>query len=79
MTSVNILSEARYWTRLPSSTEENVASPTNFGVVKAGAFLSMTDHLYGICQKELLKVLASQVTSDRGIADIERTTLFLPV
>ncbi len=29
-----------------------------------------TDHLYGICQKELLKVLAWQVASDRGAVDI---------
>ena len=25
-----------------------------------------TDHLYGICQQELLKILAWQVASDRG-------------
>ena len=29
-----------------------------------------TDHLYGICQQELLKVLAWQVASDRGKVDI---------
>lgn len=29
-----------------------------------------TDHLYGICQQELLKVLAWQVASDRGTVDI---------
>ena len=29
-----------------------------------------TDHLYGICQQELLKVLAWQVSSDRGRVDI---------
>ena len=29
-----------------------------------------TDHLYGICQQELLKVLAWQVASDRGAVDI---------
>ena len=29
-----------------------------------------TDHLYGICQKELLKVLAWQVASDKGKVDV---------
>ena len=29
-----------------------------------------TDHLYGICQQELLKVLSWQVASDRGKVDI---------
>ena len=29
-----------------------------------------TDHLYGICQQELLKVLAWQVARDRGVVDI---------
>lgn len=29
-----------------------------------------TDHLYGICQQELLKVLAWQVASNRGTVDI---------
>ena len=29
-----------------------------------------TDHLYGICQQELLKILAWQVASDRGKVDI---------
>ena len=33
-----------------------------------------TDHLYGICQQVLLKVLAWQVASDRGKVDIGRTT-----
>lgn len=29
-----------------------------------------TDHLYGICQQELLKILAWQVARDRGVVDI---------
>ena len=29
-----------------------------------------TDHLYGICQQELLKVLAWQVASDKGTVDV---------
>ena len=36
-----------------------------------------TDHLYGICQQELLKVLAWQVTSDRGKVDIGKNYKYL--
>ena len=36
-----------------------------------------TDHLYGICQQELLKVLAWQVVSDRGKVDIGKNYKYL--
>ena len=36
-----------------------------------------TDHLYGICQQELLKVLAWQVASDRGAVDIGKNYKYL--
>ena len=36
-----------------------------------------TDHLYGICQQELLKVLAWQVASDRGAVDIGKNCKYL--
>ncbi len=36
-----------------------------------------TDHLYGICQQELLKVLACQVASDRGTVDIGKNYKYL--
>ena len=36
-----------------------------------------TDHLYGICQQELLKILAWQVASDRGIVDIGKNYKYL--
>ena len=36
-----------------------------------------TDHLYGICQQELLKVLAWQVASDRETVDIGKNYKFL--
>lgn len=36
-----------------------------------------TDHLYGICQQELLKVLAWQVSSDRGRVDIGKNYKYL--
>ena len=36
-----------------------------------------TDHLYGICQQELLKILAWQVASDRGVVDIGKNYKYL--
>ncbi|MDN5027337.1 aminoglycoside 6-adenylyltransferase [Streptococcus sp. SPS1] len=36
-----------------------------------------TDHLYGICQKELLKVLAWQVASDKGTVDVGKNYKYL--
>ena len=74
----------RYWT-VPPTEEEFVASCNEFWwvsayVVKAirrNELIYATDHLYGICQKELLKVLAWQVTSDRGIVDIGKNYKYL--
>ena len=37
----------------------------------------VTDHLYGICQQELLKVLSWQVASDRGKIDIGKNYKYL--
>ena len=67
----------RYWTA-PPTEEEFAASCNEFWwvsayVVKAirrNQLIYATDHLYGICQQELFKVLAWQVTSDRGVVDI---------
>ena len=36
-----------------------------------------TDHLYGICQQELLKVLVWQVASDRGAVDIGKNYKYI--
>ena len=36
-----------------------------------------TDHLYGICQQELLKILAWQVARDRGAFDIGKNYKYL--
>ena len=36
-----------------------------------------TDHLYGFCQQELLKVFAWQVVSDRGAVDIGKNYKYL--
>ena len=36
-----------------------------------------TDHLYGICQQELLKVLVWQVAADKGTVDIDKNYKYL--
>ena len=67
----------RYWTA-PPSEEEFATSCNEFWWVSAyvvkgirrNQLIYATDHLYGICQQELLKVLAWQATSDRGAVDI---------
>ena len=67
----------RYWTA-PPTEEEFAASCNEFWwvstyVVKAirrNHLIYATDHFYGICQQELLKALAWQVASDKGIVDI---------
>ena len=74
----------RYWTA-PPSEEEFAASCNEFWwvstyVVKGirrNQLIYATDHLYGICQQELLKVLAWQVTSDRGAVDIGKNYKYL--
>lgn len=74
----------RYWTG-PPTEEEFAASCNEFWwvsayVVKAirrNQLIYATDHLYGICQQELLKVLAWQVTSDRGAVDIGKNYKYL--
>lgn len=70
-------SPKRYWT-CPPTEEEFAATCNEFWwvsayVVKAirrNQLIYAADLLYGICQQELLKVLAWQVTSDRGAVDI---------
>lgn len=79
-----IPSPKRYWTA-PPSEEEFAASCNEFWwvsayVVKAirrNQLIYATDHLYGICQQELLKVLSWQVTSERGSVDIGKNYKYL--
>ena len=70
-------SPKRYWTCPP--TEEEFAATCNefwwvsayvIKAIRRNQLIYATDHLYCICQQELLKVLAWQVASDRGIVDI---------
>ena len=74
----------RYWT--PPVTETNfVKSCNEFWWVSAYVVKGIcrkqviyaTDHLYGICQQELLKVLAWLVASDRGVVDIGKNYKYL--
>lgn len=72
-------SPQRYWTSPASQTDFEKAC-NEFWWVSAYVvkgicrkqLLYATDHLYGICQQELLKVLAWQVVSDRGKVNISK-------
>ena len=74
----------RYWIA-PPSEEEFTASCNEFWWVSAYVIKGIhrkqhiyaTDHLYGICQQELLKILAWQVASDRGAVDIGKNYKYL--
>ena len=74
----------RYWTA-PPTEEEFAASCNEFWWVSAyvakairrNQLIYATDHLYGICQQELLKVLAWQVTSDKGVVEIGKNYKYL--
>ena len=73
-----------YWTA-PPSEEEFTASCNEFWWVSAyvvkGIFrkqvIYATNHLYGICQQELLKILAWQVAADKGTIDIGKNYKYL--
>ena len=74
----------RFWTS-PASEIEFEKACNEFWWVSAyvvkGIFrkqdIYATGHLYGICQQELLKVLAWQVASDRGTVDIGKNYKYL--
>lgn len=46
------------------------------GICRKQVFYA-TDHLYGICQQELLKILAWQVASDKGTVDVGKNYKYL--
>ena len=74
----------RYWTS-PASVIEFEKACNEFWWVSAYVvkgirrchLIYATDHLYGICQQELLKVLAWQVASDNGTVDIGKNYKYL--
>ncbi|BAV79729.1 aminoglycoside 6-adenylyltransferase [Streptococcus sp. NPS 308] len=74
----------RYWTS-PASQIDFEKACNEFWWVSAYVvkgicrkqLLYATDHLYGICHQELLKVLAWQVASDKGTVDIGKNYKYL--
>ena len=74
----------RYWTNPASQTDFEKAC-NEFWWVSAYVVKGIcrkqviyaTDHLYGICQQEFLKILAWQVASDRGKVDIGKNYKYL--
>ena len=74
----------RYWTS-PATETDFVKSCNEFWWVSAYVVKGIcrkqviyaTDHLYGICQQEFLKILAWQVASNRGVVDIGKNYKYL--
>ena len=77
-------SPERFWTS-PASETDFEKTCNEFWWVSAyvvkgicrNQLIYATDHLYGICQQELLKILAWQVASDRGVVDIGKNYKYL--
>ena len=77
-------SPQRFWTSPASAIEFDkacnefwwVSAYVVKGICRKQAIYA-TDHLYGICQQELLKVLAWQVASDRGTVDVGKNYKYL--
>ena len=77
-------SPERYWTN-PASQIDFEKACNEFWWVSAyvvkgicrNQLIYATDHLYDICQQELLKVLAWQVASDKGKVDIGKNYKYL--
>ena len=77
-------SPQRYWTAPASATDFDkscnefwwVSTYVVKGICRK-QIIYATDHLYGICQQELLKVLAWQVARDRGVVDIGKNYKYL--
>ena len=74
----------RYWTSPASQTDFEktcnefwwVSSYVVKGICRK-QLIYATDHLYGICQQELLKVLSWQVASEKGAVDIGKNYKYL--
>lgn len=74
----------RFWTSPASAIEFDkacnefwwVSAYVVKGICRKQAIYA-TDHLYGICQQELLKLLAWQVAADKGTIDIGKNYKYL--
>lgn len=77
-------SPKRYWTNPASQTDFEkscnefwwVSTYVVKGICRKQVIYT-TDHLYGICQQEFLKILAWQVASNRGVVDIGKNYKYL--
>ena len=77
-------SPQRFWTS-PASTIDFEKTCNEFWWVSAYVVkgicrkqvLYATDHLYGICQQELLRLLAWQVAADKGTVDVGKNYKYL--
>lgn len=77
-------SPKRFWIHLATETDfKNSCNEfwwVSAYVVKGicrNQLIYATDHLYGICQQELLKILAWQVASDNGAVDVGKNYKYL--
>ena len=77
-------SPERFWIHPASETDFKKACNEFWWVsayvvkgISRKQLLYATDHLYGICHQELLKVLAWQVASDKGTVDIGKNYKYL--
>ena len=77
-------SPQRFWTSPPNKIDFEktcnefwwVSAYVVKGICRKQVIYSI-DHLYSICQQELLKVLAWQITSDKGTVDIGKNYKYL--
>ena len=74
----------RYWTTLASETDFDKSCNEFWWVsayvvkgIRRNHLVYATDHLYGICQQELLKLLAWQVAADKGTIDVGKNYKYL--
>ena len=74
----------RYWTAPASATDFDKSCNEFWWVsayvvkgIRRNHLVYATDHLYGICQQELLKVLAWRVAADKGTIDIGKNYKYL--
>ena len=77
-------SPQRYWTSSASAIEFDKACNEFWWVsayvvkgIHRNHLVYATDHLYGICQQELLKLLAWQVAADKGTVDVGKNYKYL--
>ena len=77
-------SPERYWTSPASATDFDKSCNEFWWVsayvvkgIRRNHLVYATDHLYGICQQELLKLLAWQVAADKGTVDVGKNYKYL--